>query len=67
MKLKKELKPLIKYLKEDKSKIIFVISSIFITSILGLSYGYLVGKVVEEITNNQLKNAIIYGLLYLLC
>lgn len=65
MKLKKELKPLIKYLKEDKSKIIFVISSIFITSILGLSYGYLVGKVVEEITNNQLKNAIIYGLLYL--
>ena len=53
MKLKNELKPLMKYLKEDKSKIIFAIISIFITSILGLSYGYLVGKVVEEVTNYQ--------------
>ena len=50
MKLKRELVHVIKYLKEDKKRIIFVVSSIFITSILGLSYGYLVGKLVEEIT-----------------
>lgn len=65
MKLKNELKPLMKYLKEDKSRIIFAITSIFITSILGLSYGYLVGKVVEEITNYHLKSAIIFAFFYL--
>ena len=63
MKLKNELKPLMKYLKEDKIRIIFVIISVLITSILGLSYGYLVGKVVEEITNYHLKLAIIYLIL----
>ena len=65
MKLKNELKPLMKYLKEDKSRIIFAITSIFITSILGLSYGYLVGKVVEEITNYHLKSAIMFAFFYL--
>ena len=65
MKLKRELVHVIKYLKEDKKRIIFVVSSIFITSILGLSYGYLVGKLVEEITKLNLKKAFVYGLLYL--
>lgn len=65
MKLKNELKPLMKYLREDKLRIIFVISSVFITSILSLAYGYLVGKVVEEITNYHLKNAIIFAFAYL--
>ncbi len=65
MKLKTELKPLMKYLKEDKAKIIFVVISILITSILGLSYGYLVGKIVEEITNHHLKLAIIFAAIYL--
>ena len=65
MKLKNELKPLMKYLKEDKIRIIFVIISVLITSILGLSYGYLVGKIVEEITNYHLKLAIIFASIYL--
>ena len=65
MKLKNELKPLMKYLKEDKIRIIFVIISVLITSVLGLSYGYLVGKIVEEITNYHLKLAIIFVSIYL--
>lgn len=65
MKLKTELKPLMKYLKEDRTKIIFVVISILVTSILGLSYGYLVGKIVEEVTNYHLKLAIIFALIYL--
>ena len=65
MKLKNELKPLMKYLREDKLRIIFVISSVFITSTLSLAYGYLVGKVVEEITNYHLKTAIIFAFAYL--
>lgn len=65
MKLKNELKPLLKYLKEDKKKIIFVVSCVFITSILGLTYGYLVGKTVEEVTNYNIKSFLFYGFLYL--
>ena len=65
MKLKTELKPLMKYLKEDRTKIIFVVISILVTSILGLSYGYLVGKIIEEVTNYHLKLAIIFALIYL--
>lgn len=65
MKLKTELKPLMKYLKEDKTRIIFVVISVLITSILGLSYGYLVGKIVEEITNYHLKLAFIFAAVYL--
>lgn len=65
MKLKTELKPLMKYLKEDKTRIIFVVISVLITSILGLSYGYLVGKIVEEITNFHLKLAFIFAAVYL--
>lgn len=65
MKLKQELKPLMKYLKEDKNKILFALISILITSILGLSYGYLVGKIVEEVTFYHLKNAIIFAFIYL--
>ena len=65
MKLKNELKPLMKFLKEDKNKILFALISILITSILGLSYGYLVGKIVEEVTLYHLKNAIIFAAIYL--
>ncbi len=65
MQLKNEIKPLLKYLKEDKKRIIFVVSSVFITSMLGLAYGYLVGKIVEEITNYHLKMAIIFAFTYL--
>lgn len=65
MQLKNEIKPLMKYLKEDKKRIIFVVMSVFITSMLGLSYGYLVGKLVEEITNYHLKTAMIFGFTYL--
>lgn len=65
MKLKNELKPLMKYLKEDKNIIVFALISILITSILGLSYGYLVGKIVEEVNLYHLKNAIIFAAIYL--
>lgn len=65
MQLKKEVKPLMKYISKDKYKVIFVITCVLITSILGLSYGYLVGKIVEEVTNYHLKAAITFALIYL--
>lgn len=65
MQLKSELKPLMKYLKDDKKKIIFVVISVFITSIIGLTYGYLVGQLVEKVTKYQIDSAIIYGIIYL--
>lgn len=65
VKLKKEFKFVNKYLKEDKTKIILVISAILITSVIGLTYGYLVGQIVEKITQYDLKKALIYSFVYL--
>lgn len=62
----KKYKYLIKYLKEDKFKIILSIILIIIVGISNLFVGYLNGASVEAITNYELKKAIIYLGVYLL-
>lgn len=62
----KKYKYLIKYLKEDKFKIILSIILIIIVGITNLFVGYLNGASVEAITNYELKKAIIYLGVYLL-
>ena len=59
MKDLKEFKPLIKLMKEDKNKLIFASTIIFICGICEAFTGYLNGKSVEYITNLDIKNALI--------
>lgn len=66
MKFFKLLKSLWIYLKKDKTKIIVVISLIVISSLIGLTYGYLNGAAVEAITKVQVKAFLTYLSLYFL-
>ena len=65
MKNLKEFKPLIKLIGKEKNKLIIASIIIFIHGIAEISTGYLNGKAVESITKMELKNAIIYLLIYL--
>lgn len=56
----KEFIPLIKLVKEDLKKIIFASIVIFISGITDIFTGYLNGKVVESITNLDIKKALIF-------
>lgn len=61
--MKKDLKefiPLIKLVKEDLKKIILASIVIFISGITDIFTGYLNGKVVEAITNLDIKKALIF-------
>ena len=61
--MKKDLKefiPLIKLVKEDLNKIILASIVIFISGITDIFTGYLNGKVVESITNLDIKKALIF-------
>lgn len=60
MKNLKEFKTLIKLLGEDKYKLILASILIFISGIAEIFTGYLNGRVVESITNLQVKIAFIY-------
>ena len=60
MKSIKEFKPLLKLVKEDLSKLIFASIIIFMSGICEVFTGYLNGKVVEEITKLDIKNALIF-------
>ena len=60
MKSLKEFRPLIKLVKEDLNKLIFASIIIFMSCICELFTGYLNGKVVEEITMLDIKNALIF-------
>ena len=51
----KEFIPLIKLVKEDLNKIILASIVIFISGITDIFTGYLNGKVVESITNLDIK------------
>ena len=55
-----------KYIKNEKKEIIVAFTLIFISSMIGLTYGYLIGKAIELITNLELKASIIYLLIYFL-
>ena len=65
MKSLKEFKPLIKLIKEEKSKLIIATILIFMASLSEIFTGYLNGAAVESITNFKLKQAVILLLIYL--
>lgn len=65
MKNIKELKPLIRLIGKEKSKLIIASIIIFINGILEISVGYLNGRAVESITKMQIKNALTYLIIYL--
>ena len=62
----KEFIPLWDFVKEKKTTIIISSILIFIVELVGLLYGYLNGKAVEEVTKNNLEQAIAYLIIYLL-
>ena len=67
MKDLKELKPLIKLIKEDKWKLILASIFIFLAELSEIFSGYLNGAAVESITNYNIKSAFIYlGIYFIL-
>ena len=60
MKSLKEFRPLLKLVKEDLNKLIFASIIIFMPGICEVFTGYLNGKVVEEITMLDIRNALIF-------
>ncbi len=65
MKNLKEFKPLIRLIGKDKKKLIIASILIFMVGIFEIFTGYLNGAAVEEITNLNLRKAILYLLIYL--
>ena len=55
-----------KYLKAEKKNIIVAIILAIFSSLCGLTYGYLNGRVIEEAVNLNLKASIIYLMIYFL-
>lgn len=66
MKNLKEFKPLIKFIKEDINKLILASIIIFISGICDIFTGYLNGKVVELITQLEVKKSLIFLGIYFL-
>ena len=62
----KEFKPLIKLIKEEKIKLILASAFIFISGVSEIATGYLNGAAVESITKLDLKNAVMYLVIYLI-
>ena len=60
MKSLKEFKPLIKFVGEDKKKLVFASILIFISGIAQIFTGYLNGAAVEFISKLELKSALVY-------
>ena len=61
----KEFIPLWNFVKEKKVRIIIASIGIFSVEIANLFNGYLNGKAVEEVTNNNIKLSILYLAIYL--
>lgn len=66
MKKFKEFIPLWKFVKEDRKRIIFLISILFAASLSSLFTGYLIGYALESITQKHLNKAIISLVIYFL-
>ena len=66
MKLLKEVKPLMKLIKEEKGKIIFASILIFIAGLTEIFYGYLNGEAIGEINKMHLDKALIILGIYFL-
>lgn len=65
MKNLKEFIPLWKFIKEDKGKVIIASLIVFIVGFANTFIGYLNGRVVEAITKLQVKESLMYLLIYL--
>lgn len=66
MKSLKEIKPLMKLIKEEKGKIIFASILILLGGFTEIFYGYLNGSAIEEITKLNINKAlIIFGIYFL--
>ncbi len=66
MKSLKEVKPLMKLIKEEKGKIIFASILILLGGFTQIFYGYLNGSAIEEITKLNINKAlIIFGIYFL--
>ncbi|MBQ7140088.1 MAG: ABC transporter ATP-binding protein [Bacilli bacterium] len=65
MKLFKLLKEQWKYMKDDKGKIIYAIILTLLASLIGITYGYLIGAATEAITEKDLRSATMYLLIYI--
>ena len=61
----KEFIPLWRFIKEDRKKIVFLISVLFVSSLASLFTGYLIGYALESITNKHLSKALISLLIYI--
>lgn len=66
MKGLKEFKPLLKFIKEEKKKIIIASILIFICGLTEIFTGYLNGAAIESITNLDVLKSILYLIIYLL-
>ena len=66
MKSLKEFKPLLKFIKEEKSKLIFASIIIFLSGLSTIATGYLNGAAVEAITALNIYNALIFLGIYFL-
>ena len=62
----KEFVPLWRFIKEDRKKIIFLISILFAASLASLFTGYLIGYALESITKRKLNKAIFSLVIYFL-
>ena len=60
----KEFIPLWRFIKEDRKKIIFLISVLFVASLASLFTGYLIGYALESITKKHLSKALISLIIY---
>jgi len=52
-------------MKSDKGKIIYAVTITLIGSLIGISYGYLIGAATEAIAEKDIRNAIMYLLIYI--
>ena len=55
-----------RYLKPERKGIIFAFSLIMVSSLIGISYGYLIGKAIEEATNTNFQTSSLYFIIYFL-
>lgn len=65
MKNIKEFKPLWNLVKEEKGRLIFASSLIFLAQLTEIFQGYLTGRATESITKMNIKMALIYLIVYL--
>ena len=64
MKNLKEFKKLIKFIKEDRKRLIFATTLITLASVLGMSYGFFMGAATEYLVNMNLRMSLMFFGIY---